>query len=58
MMTMSKQEVLDFIQTMPDDISFTDVLYNLYVMGNIKKGLDDIAAGRIHSHEDIKRMFM
>ena len=57
-MTMSKQEVLDFIQTMPDDISFTDVLYNLYVMGNIKKGLDDIAAGRIHSHEDIKRMFM
>ena len=56
-MAVSKQEVLDFINTMPDDISFADVLYNLYVMSNIIAGLDDIEAGRTHSHDEIKRMF-
>ena len=54
---MSKQQVLEFINTLPEDVSFADVLYNLYVMSNITRGLDDIEAGRIHSHDDIKRMF-
>ena len=54
---MSKQEVLDFINTMPDDISYADVLYNLYVMSNIAAGLEDMEAGRVHTHEEVKRMF-
>jgi len=54
---MSKQDVLDLINTMPDDISFDDILYNLYVMSNIASGLDDLEAGHIHSHEEVKRMF-
>ena len=55
---MSKQEVLNVINSMPDDVSFDDVLYNLYMMNNIKAGLSDIKSGRTISHEGVKRMFM
>lgn len=54
---MSKKEVLDLINTMPDDVSYADLLYHLYVMSNITAGLEDMAAGRVHSHDEIKRMF-
>ena len=54
---MSKQEVLDLINTMPDDVTFADVLYNLYVMSNIVAGLDDLKAGRTHPHDEIKGIF-
>ena len=54
---MSKQEVLDLINNLPDDVSFADILYTLYVMSNITAGLDDIEAGHVHTHEEIKRIF-
>ena len=54
---MSKQEVLNVINTMPDDVSFEDVLYELYVMSNIQAGLEDIREGRVHSHEEVRRIF-
>ena len=54
---MSKQEVLNVIDALPEDVSFEDVLYELYVMSNIKAGLDDLKAGRVHSHEEVRRMF-
>jgi len=54
---MSKQEVLDVINAMPEDVSFEDVLYELYVMSNITAGLNDLKEGRVHSHEEVRRMF-
>jgi len=54
---MSKQEVLKLINTMPDDITYADVLYNLYLMSNITAGLEDIESGNIHSHDEVKRIF-
>ena len=54
---MSKQEVLKLINTMPDDITYADVLYNLYLMSNITAGLEDIESGHIHSHDEVKRIF-
>ncbi|MCL2248587.1 MAG: hypothetical protein FWC13_04895 [Oscillospiraceae bacterium] len=54
---MSKQEVLDLINTMPDDVTFADLLYNLYIMNNITGGIEDIEAGRVHTHDEVKRIF-
>jgi len=54
---MSKQEVLDVINALPEDVSFEDVLYELYVMSNIQAGLNDMKAGRVHSHEEVRKMF-
>ena len=54
---MSKQEVLSLINNLPDDVSFNDVLYELYVMSNIQAGVEDMQAGRVHSHAEVKGMF-
>ena len=54
---MSKKEVLNVINALPEDVSFEDVLYELYVMSNIKAGLEDIKQGRVRSHEEVRRMF-
>jgi len=54
---MSKQEVLDLINTMPDDVTFADLLYNLYIMNNITAGIEDIESGRVHTHDEVKRIF-
>lgn len=54
---MSKQDVLQEIASLPDDVSFDDVLYHLYVVGNIEQGLNDLAKGRSFTHEQVKEMF-
>jgi hypothetical protein len=54
---MSKQEVLDVVNSLPDDVSFEDVLYNLYMMSHIQSGLSDIREGRTLTQDEIKRMF-
>jgi len=54
---MSKQEILGVIDAMPEDVTFEDVLYELYVMSNLKAGLDDLKEGRVRSHEEVRRMF-
>jgi hypothetical protein len=58
LLTISKQEVPDLINTMPDDdVTFADLLYNLYIMNNITAGIEDIEAGRVHTHDEVKRIF-
>ena len=54
---MSKQEVLEVINSLPDTVSFDEVMYSLYVANNIKKGLNDIEAKNTYSHEQVKEMF-
>ena len=41
-----KQEVEQLLQRLPDDSTLGDIQYHLYVLGKIKRGRWDIAAGR------------
>lgn len=54
---MSKQEVLKLINSLPDDISFEDLLYHLYMISNVNIGILDIKEGRSYTHEQVKGMF-
>lgn len=54
---MSKQEVLKLINSLPDDISFDDLLYYLYMMSNVDAGISDIQGGRSYTHDQVKGMF-
>ena len=54
---MSKEEVLEVINTLPDDVSFDEVMYSLYMASNMKQGLTDISTGKTYSHEQVKAMF-
>lgn len=45
----AKQEVEHLLQNLPDDATLEDIQYNLYVLEKIKRGMDDVAAGRVYT---------
>ena len=48
-----KERVRELLDRLPDDCSFDDVLYHLYVVQKVEQGLADVAAGRVISHEQV-----
>lgn len=44
-----KQEAIRIIQGLPDDCSYEDIQYHLYVRESFEAGLRDIEAGRVVS---------
>ena len=54
-MNMAKEEVRRMLDQIPDDASFEDIQYHIYVCQKIELGLRDIEEGRVISQEDIER---
>jgi predicted transcriptional regulator len=50
-----KKAVLDLVKTLPDDCTFEDVQYELYVRRKIERGLEAAASGRVVSHAQVKK---
>ena len=51
----AKQEALEAIQRLPDNVDFEEIVYRLYVLNKIHQGMQDIEAGRTISHEELVR---
>jgi len=49
----TKERVRDLLDRLPDDCSIDDVLYHLYVVQAIERGLADADAGRTIPHEQV-----
>ena len=49
----TKDTVRDLLDRLPDDCSIDDVLYHLYVIQSIERGLADAEDGRTVSHEQV-----
>jgi len=49
----TKETVRDLLDRLPDDCTLDDVLYHLYVIQSIDRGLEDVEAGRTISHEQV-----
>ena len=52
-----KQEVEALLQRLPDDCTYEDIQYHLYVLEKIRRGMEDIEAGRVMPHEEVVREF-
>jgi len=52
-----KIEARRIIRDLPDTASWDDLMYQIFVRQKIEQGLDDLRAGRTHSHATIKREF-
>ncbi len=50
-----KKAVLDLVKGLPEDCTFEDVQYQLYVRQKIERGLEAAADGRVVSHEQVKK---
>jgi len=54
-MVNAKQKSLEVINTLPDNSSFEDIIYNIYIQYKVALSLDDIKHGRVISHEDLRK---
>ena len=53
-MSTAKEEVRKMLDQLPDDASFEDIQYHIYVREKIERGLKDIQKGRVLSQEDVE----
>jgi hypothetical protein len=49
-----KDEVLSLVRNLPDDASYEDIQYHLYVLEKVKRGLTRTEAEGAISHEEAK----
>lgn len=54
-MSTAKQEVQTVLDKLPEESSLEDIQYHLYVLQCIKRGRQDVAAGRVIPHEEVQR---
>ena len=54
-MPSAKQATLRLVERLDDDVSFEDIMYELYVLEKIQRGLKDAEEGRVMSHEQAKQ---
>ncbi len=49
----TKETVKALLDRLPDDCSLDDVLYHLYVIQAVERGLEDVAQGRVIPHNEV-----
>ena len=49
----AKQEALEAIQRLPDNVDTEEIMYRLYVLENIRRGQQDAAEGNTQPAEDV-----
>ena len=54
-MASTKEQLRELIERLPDDCTVEDVQYHLYVQQKVERGLEDMRAGRVLSHEEVER---
>ncbi|MFB3924081.1 MAG: hypothetical protein ACE145_20350 [Terriglobia bacterium] len=51
----AKDEVRKLLDQLPEDSSYEDIQYHIYVREKIQKGLEDVEAGRTLTHEEVEQ---
>lgn len=49
-----KQDALDAIQRLPDNVDLEEIMYCLYVLEKVRKGREDVANDRVIRAEDLR----
>jgi predicted transcriptional regulator len=54
-MNTAKEEVRKILDRIPDDVSYEDIQYHIYVREKIERGLKDIEEGHVLSQEEVEQ---
>ncbi len=57
-MKIIKQEAKNLIDKLPDNVTWDDIMYELYVKKKIAAGLKAAEEGRVVSNEDAKKRLL
>lgn len=52
-----KEAAKQLVENLPEDVTWDDLMYQIYVRQNIEAGLADSEAGRVVEVEEIRKRF-
>ena len=55
-MATEKENIINMIKDLPDDVSMEDIIEAIYVRQKIDKGLKDSEEGRVYTNEEAKEL--
>lgn len=50
-----KQDVLEAINQLPDNVDMEEIMYRLYVLDKVRKGQEDIEKGNTLTMDELKK---
>ena len=53
----AKQASLRLIERLDEDVTFEDIIYELYFLQKVERGLRDVREGRTATHEEVRKEF-
>lgn len=53
-MATEKENIIEMIKALPNDVSMEDIIEAIYIRQKIQKGLKDSEEGRLFTHEEAK----
>jgi predicted transcriptional regulator len=56
-MSTAKEEAIETISRLPEEVSWDEIMYKIYVKRKIEEGLQAADEGRTISHEEVKELF-
>jgi predicted transcriptional regulator len=56
-MSTAKEEAIKTISRLPEEASWEEIMYKIYVKRKIEEGLKAADEGRTISHEEVKELF-
>lgn len=51
-----KEEAKRLIDKLPDEVTWDDIMAEIYFKQQVEQGLGDVKEGRVFSHEQVKKM--
>jgi len=54
----AKEQAVEMIRSLPDQATWDDIMYEVYVRQKIERGVQDADAGRLVSQEEVERLFL
>ncbi len=55
-MATEKENIINMIKKLPDNVSMEDIIEAIYVRKKIEKGMKDSEEGRVYTHEEAKEI--
>jgi len=55
-MATEKENIIEMLKNLPDDVSMEDIIEAIYVRKKIEKGLKDSEEGNLYTHEEAKEL--
>ncbi len=50
-----KNEVINAISTLPDNVDIDEIMYQLYVIDQVEKGLEDVKNGNVTTIDELEK---